>query len=132
MTSKMDDIVLQQSKEYELLVENVYNNVIKTVNADKFGISELIELLPLLIDKIESIKNLGGLDKKAVCIMAIRKIVNRVIRNDDEKKVLLTFVNEHASKMIDTIVFVANGKMILSKTSKYSKKLFNLMKCCQC
>jgi hypothetical protein len=128
----MDDIVLQQSNEYELLVENVYNNVIKTVNADKFGISELIELLPLLIDNIESIKKLGGLNKKAVCIMTLRKIVERVIRNDDEKKTLLTFVNEHASKMIDMIVFVANGKMILSKTSKYSKKFFNLMKCCQC
>jgi predicted house-cleaning noncanonical NTP pyrophosphatase (MazG superfamily) len=126
----MDDTISQQI-DYDMLIENVYNTVKLQINIDDFCTSDMIEIIPVLISVIETIKNLNGLDKKTVCMLVLRRIVNRTSYEDDEKRAtLLKFVNENASKMIDIIVFAANGKMFLKKASNFSKRVFDCMRCC--
>jgi len=126
----MEDTISQQI-DYDMLIENVYNTVKLQINNDDFCTSDIIEIIPFLISVIESIKNLNGLDKKTVCMLVLRRIVNRTSNEDDEKRAtLLKFVNENASKMIDIIVFAANGKMFLKKASNFSKRVFDCMLCC--
>ena len=125
----MTDILLEQI-EYDILVENVYTKVKATLNDGKFGVSDIIEIVPLLINASEKLKDINGLDKKTICIMVLRRIISRTIKNDDEKNELLNFVNDNASKMIDVVVFAANGKMLLAQASKLPKRFFSWVKCC--
>jgi tRNA C32,U32 (ribose-2'-O)-methylase TrmJ len=126
----MDDAITEQM-DYDILIENVYNKVKLHINHDQFDASDIIELVPHLITICESIKNLNGLDKKTICMIVLRRIVNRMSPSDNDKRsVLLKFVNANASKMIDIVVLAANGKMLMKRASKCSNKLFSCIKFC--
>jgi len=130
LPNKTDEINQTEVSEFARLVADLTESLKQ--GFDNFEIDEnnIIDYIVRVMAIVEKQKQLSGIEKKAVVIEILLRLVDSLNRLNDESKMRVkTLVKTLAPSVIDTIVSATKGALSVNKkVEEATKKCFS--KCC--
>ena len=130
LPNKTDEINQTEVSEFAKLVADLTESLKQ--GFDNFEIDEnnIIDYIVRVMAIVEKQKQLSGIEKKAVVIEILLRLVDSLNRLNDESKMRVkTLVKTLAPSVIDTIVSATKGALSVNKkVEEATKKCFS--KCC--
>lgn len=123
LTNKKDKEV---AKEVKFLVDVESKAIVEScMDIQNFNVSNLMSVLPKLIQHVENYKNLTGKQKRSLVIKMLRHIID-VTDGPGNDDIWDPIIKQLVPSLIDTLIEVNDGKLKLKKKPKCLKKLL----CC--
>ena len=114
--------------QVEDLVNEVYDTVRKAIVNKKFTVSNFIVLVTMVMQILESHKDLTGTEKKALAIRVIKRLVNEIPFTDEDRVAVGIIIDTTLPKTIDYLIMAANGDLDFGEMIEKVKNIFS---CCR-
>ncbi len=104
--------------------ENTINTIVSGMNNPIITISNLPIMIPIIMSKVEVLKNLTGDQKQAIVLDVLNRLINSLSVSDDEKSALKSIATLVSPTLITTLIDSAKG------VYNFGKKEIESCKCC--
>ena len=103
----------------------IINNIVSDMNNPIITVGNLPILIPLIMSKVEVLKNLNGDQKRDIVLNVINKLIDQLSISNDEKIALKSIATLISPTLINTLVDSAKGVYNFGK-----KEIEAHCKCC--
>lgn len=110
--------------DVEALTQQMHDSIKQSIIDKKFGMTNVVTLVTLVMQMLEQIPTLSGPEKKAVAINVIKRLVAEIPIPGVDPATISAVVDTSLSKMIDFIISAANGEFDFTKIVEQWKSCF--------
>jgi hypothetical protein len=98
-------------------MSEIYNKCFEElvkVSDKKITLLNIVNVITRSIEIVEKYTHLTGLEKKSVVVNMVSSLIENHEEDEETKKSLVDFTNTVGLTIIDTIIYVANGKLAIN------------------
>ena len=106
-------VVNPEQQKAEKYIDNIVENIKSTLGKELLNKNNIIFIVSKVVDSVEKIKKLSGMDKKNIAIGALNKFIKMSDLPSNDKEILIGLVDDLVSPAIDVIVALKKNKKLL-------------------